>query len=216
MIRIFDHADAETGYVVIFAVVHARHFSGFAAHQRTAGLFAAFGDAGDHAGRGVHIQLAGGVVVEEEQRLGALNHQIVDAHRHQIDADGVVAFQIHRQTQLGAHAVGTGNQHRLAVFLRQRTQGAKPAQTAHHFRATGLFNYTFDAVYQCVACIDIDTCVFIAERGFVGHCAIPHDGLRFENCASDVDSGIRRGNSNSAGKRLRAACEPAPLFRHLY
>ncbi|MNT00431.1 hypothetical protein D3C72_1348640 [compost metagenome] len=170
---LFDHADAKAGHVVVFAVVHARHFSGFTAHQSTARLLTAFGDTGDHAGRGVHVQFAGGKVIQEEQRLSALNHQIVHTHCNQIDADGVVSFQVHRQTQLGAYAVGTGNQYRLAVFLRQRTQGAKTAQTTHHFRAAGLFNYTFDAVYQCIASIDIDTCVFIAERGFVGHCAIP-------------------------------------------
>ena len=168
-----DHADAEAGHVVIFAMVHARHFGGFTPNQRTTRLLAAFGDTGNHAGRGVHVQFAGREVIQEEQRLGALYHQIVHTHCNQIDADGVVSFQVHRQTQLGAYAVGTGHQNRLAVFLRQRTQGAKTAQTSHNFRAAGLFNYTFDAVYQCIASIDIDTCVFIAERGFVGHCAIP-------------------------------------------
>ena len=36
------------------------------------------------------VELAGGEVVEEEQRLGALHHQVVDAHGDQVDADRVV------------------------------------------------------------------------------------------------------------------------------
>ena len=151
-------------------MIHARHFRRFAAHQRAAGLQAAFGDAVNHACRGIHIQLAGRVVIEEEQRLSALYHQIVDAHRHQIDANRVVTFQIHRQTQLGADAVRPGDQHRLAVFLRQRAEGAEAAQATHHFRATGFFHDAFDSVDQSVTSININTGIFIAERGFVGHC----------------------------------------------
>jgi hypothetical protein len=35
----------------------------------------------------IRVELAGGEIVEEEQRLGALHDQIVDAHRDQIDPD---------------------------------------------------------------------------------------------------------------------------------
>src|SRR3546814_13206179 len=58
----------------LFAVrVHAGHFGGFAADQGAAGQFATAGDALDHGGGGVHVQLAAGEVVEEEQRLGTLH-----------------------------------------------------------------------------------------------------------------------------------------------
>ncbi len=43
-------------------------------------------DSGD-----IDVQLAGGVVVEKEQRLGALHHDVVGAHGDQVDADRVVA-----------------------------------------------------------------------------------------------------------------------------
>ena len=62
----FHHADAETGDVVIFPFIHARHFGSFTADQGTAGLFAAGADAGDHGSGSVHVQFAGGIVVEEE------------------------------------------------------------------------------------------------------------------------------------------------------
>ena len=75
---------------------------------------AALGDAGDHLRRMLHRQRAGGEIIEEEQRLGALHHQIVDAHRHQVDADRVVPPGLDRELQLGADAVGGGDQHRVA------------------------------------------------------------------------------------------------------
>ncbi len=78
--------------------------------------------------------------------------------------------QIQRQAQLGADAIGAGDQHRLAVFLRQRAQRAEAAQAAHHFRAAGLLHHAFDSVNQSIACININTGIFVAERGFVGHC----------------------------------------------
>ncbi len=106
-----------------------------------------------------------------------------------------MAFEIHRQTQLGADAISSGDQHRLAVFLRQRTQRAKATQSTHHFRAAGFLYYAFNTVNQIVTSININTGVFVAERGFVGHCGIP---TRLRLVAK-----IKRGNSTSAGKRLR-------------
>ena len=73
-------------------MIHARHFCGFTTDQRTAGLQAAFGDTVNHAGSGIHVQFAGCVVIEEEQRLCALYHQVIHAHRDQIDTDRVVMF----------------------------------------------------------------------------------------------------------------------------
>ena len=88
----FHHTDTEAGQVVVFAFVHAWHFSGFTADQRTAGLQTAFGDTVNDAGRGIHVQFAGRVIIEEEQRLSTLNHQVVYTHRDQIDTDCVVTF----------------------------------------------------------------------------------------------------------------------------
>ena len=131
----FDHAHAESGEVVVIAVVHAGHFGGFAAHQRAAGLQAALGDAGDHRRGDIHRQLAGGVVVEEEQGLGALHGDIVDAHGDEVDADAVVAAGVDGEAQLGAHAIRAGHQHRFAVALRQADQRAKAADPGKHLRA---------------------------------------------------------------------------------
>ncbi len=71
--------------------------------------------------------------------------------------------QIHGQAQLGAHAVGAGDQHRFAVTGGQFAQGAEAAQPGHDFRAAGAFGDMLDAVHQGVAGVDIDAGVFIAQ-----------------------------------------------------
>ena len=82
-----DDADAEAGEVVVVAVIHAGHLGGLAADQRAPACTQPSAMPRDHAGGDVHLQLAGGVVVEEEQRLGALHDDVVGAHGDQVDAD---------------------------------------------------------------------------------------------------------------------------------
>ena len=90
---LFDDADGKAGEVVFARRVHARHFRRLAADQRAARRLAAVGDAADDFGGDVDVELAAGEVVEEEQRLGALHEDVVDAHRDEVDADGVVAVR---------------------------------------------------------------------------------------------------------------------------
>ena len=115
MRALLDDADREAGEIVLAGGIHAGHLRGLAADQRAARLLAARGDALDDLGGGRDVELAARVVVEEEERLGALREDVVDAHRDEIDADRVVAVELERELQLGADAVGAGDQHRLAV-----------------------------------------------------------------------------------------------------
>src|SRR5690606_33832953 len=96
-------------------------------------------DTGDNSRGRVHVQLAGGIVVEEEQGFCTLYDQVVDAHGHQVDTDGIVLFQIDGETQLGAHTIGTGDQYRFLVARRDLTQGPKAAKTTKDFRTTSAF-----------------------------------------------------------------------------
>ena len=132
----FRRADREAGEVVVAFPVQPGHLGGLAADQGAAGLVAARGDAGDHLARLARIQLAGREVVQEEQRLCALHHEIVDAHRHQVDADRVMDAGLNGDLQLGADAIGAGDQHRIDEPRRlQVEQRAKAAQAAHDARA---------------------------------------------------------------------------------
>ena len=70
--------------------------------------------AGDHPLGDAVVELPGGEIVEEEERLGALDDQIVGAHRDQVDADAVVAAAVDRELELGADAVIGGDQQRIA------------------------------------------------------------------------------------------------------
>ncbi len=57
-------------------------------------------------GRDRHVERAGGELIEEEERLGTLHDEIVDAHGDEVDADRLVHAGLDRDAQLGADAVG--------------------------------------------------------------------------------------------------------------
>ena len=150
-------ADREAGEVVVAVAVQPGHLRRLAADQGAAGLVAARGDAGDHLPRLPRIQPAGGEVVQEEQRFGALHHDVVDAHRHQVDADGVVDAGLDRHLQLGADAVGGGDQHRIDEPRRlQVEQRAEAAQAAHHAAPIGRPRQRLDRLHQRIGRLDVD------------------------------------------------------------
>ncbi len=151
-------------------MVHARHFGRFSAHQRAARLHAAFDDARDEAFAHADVEFSGRKIVEKEQRLGALDDHVVDAHGHQIDAHGVVPAGVDRQAQLGADAVGSGHQHGLAVAIeRHLDQGAESAQPAQHLAAHGTLHVGFDAFDEFLAGVDIDSSLGVGYRGSLSH-----------------------------------------------
>ena len=106
-----------------------------------------------------------GEVVEEEQRLGALHEDVVDAHRDEVDADRVVAVERERELELGADAVGAGDEHRLAVALADLDQRAEAADAGEHLGAQRALGERLDALDQRVAGVDVDAGVAIGKRG---------------------------------------------------
>ncbi len=113
--------------------------------------------------------MAGGVVVEEEQGLGAADHEVVHAHGDEVDTDGLVLLELQGQLQLGADAVGAGDQHRLLVAGRDFAEGAKAAQAAHDFRARSALGDALDAFDQCFTGVDVYTGVLVAQGGLLAH-----------------------------------------------
>ena len=156
-------AHGEPGKIVVARRVHARHLGRLAAHQRAAGLAAAFGNARDDGAAGIHVQLAGGEIIEEQQRLGALDDQIVDAHGDQIDADRVVLAGGDGDFQLGADPVGGGDQDGIAetrgLQIEQRAEAAEAGRGAAARRAGG---QRLDRLNQSRSRIDIDAGIAIA------------------------------------------------------
>ncbi len=220
--RFFHRADAKTGQIVFAGRVHVGHFGGLAADQRAAGQFTAFRDPADHGHRGVDIELAGGEVIEEEQRLGALHQHIVDAHADQVDADLRVPAQRLRQLELGADAVGTGHQNRFAVPTREVEQGAETAKATHHLRSEGALDQRLDALDEGVAGIDIDPGIAVGQgrwRAHGGDCGSLRDG----HCTGTLlrRSAVRRNTvtllpNSPVARPMRLAgrrVQPAPAHR---
>jgi hypothetical protein len=122
-----DRADAEAGEVVIALRIHARHLGRLAADQRAARLAAAHGDRGDHPLGDLRIEPPAGEIIEEEERLGALDDQVVGAHRDEVDADTVVPAALDGELELGADAVIGGDQQGVAVARRLEVEEAAEA-----------------------------------------------------------------------------------------
>jgi nucleotide-binding universal stress UspA family protein len=81
------------------------------------------------------VELAGGEIVEEEQRLGTLHDEIVDAHRNEIDADRIVVAGIDGDLQLGADAVIGRHQDRVDEACGLEVEKtAEAADLAHRHR----------------------------------------------------------------------------------
>jgi len=75
-----------------------------------------------------------------------------------------VPAQGQRQSELGADAIGAGNQHRLSQpFQGQLEQRPETADAGQYTRPPGACGQGFDPVYQPVAGIDIHAGGAVAE-----------------------------------------------------
>ena len=124
----FDDADGEARHVEVIGRHDARVFRGLATEEGGPGDPTAFGDAGDQLFEPRRFEFADGDVVEEEERLGTDAGEVVDQHRDEVDPDRVVASDLTRDVELGADAVGRGDEHRRRVL--RRVEGEQPAEAA--------------------------------------------------------------------------------------
>ena len=85
------------------------------------------GDALDDAFGRRNVQLAAAEVVEEEDGFGALNENVVHAHRDQVLPHGIVAAELKGEHEFRAHAVGARDEHRIFVVLADFKKGAEAA-----------------------------------------------------------------------------------------
>src|SRR5690606_28857539 len=103
-------------------------------------------------------------IVEEQERLGALNNEIVDAHGDEIDADRVVLARLNGNLELGADAVIGGNENRVVEARSlQVEQSAKAADFAVGAGAAGRAHERLDLFHQRIAGIDVDACIGVAK-----------------------------------------------------
>ena len=130
---VLDHPHRETGQIDLIGCHDTGVLGRLATDQRAAGLAAALVHPGHDGGHRVRIDLAGGEVVEHEERLGADAHQVVHAHGHEVEADRLVAARGPGHDQLGTHSVGGGDQHGVGEAARvERELGPEAADARHH------------------------------------------------------------------------------------
>ena len=177
------HADAEAGQVVIAGGVDVGQDGRLAAQQGAVGLDAAGGDALDDLLQQGRIVLGHGHVVEEEQRLGPAAQGVVDAHRHQVDADRVVPADRHGHLELRAHAVGAGDQHRVLVVPGEELVGeieleeaGEPAFQGDHPRRVGPRQQPRQPGHGLSVDVQIDAGVFVGRFGHVAVVPSPRIG----------------------------------------
>ena len=168
-------SDRKAREVVIAVLVESRHLGGFAADQGATGFPAPLGDAGHNRRSRFRIELAAGKIVEEEQRFRALHHEVVDRHRHQVDADAAMQAGLDRDLDLGADAVGRRHQHGVLETRRLEVeQAAESAYFGVRPRPGGGADHRLDEIDQAVARIDIDARIRVSEPVFaVDHAQIP-------------------------------------------
>ena len=159
----FDDAHGEACEIVFPAAVEARHLGGFAPCKSAAGELAAARDAFDDPRRDVDIQAGSGVVVEEEEGLGADDEAVVHAHGNKILADAIVAVMVDGQAQLCADAIRSGHEHGSLVTLRQARQRCESADAAEYLRAARSCCGRRNAPDERRARINIDASIAIGE-----------------------------------------------------
>src|ERR1700730_311461 len=119
-----DHADDETGEVVVAQRVHAGHLRGLAAEERAASLAAGRGHAFDDLGEDLWIELAGGQVVEGEHGPRAGGGDVVHAVVDDVDANAAVRGRGYRDLDLGPDPIRACRQvapARQRIEARERT-----------------------------------------------------------------------------------------------
>ena len=128
---------------------------------RAAGLADALHDGLDD----VVFELAGGEVIEKEERRRTLHGDVVHTVVDQVLADGVMDAKLEGDLQFGADSVGARDQDGLGKLIEvEREEAAEAADLRQHLLVEGLARQHLDALFALLAAGDIDACVRIADR----------------------------------------------------
>ena len=158
-------ADGKARDVEIARGVKARHLGRLPADQGASRLRAPLGDALHDGGRNILVELAGRKIIQKEQRLGALDDNVVDAHRDKINADRIVEAALDRDLDLGADAVVGRDQDR--VDKPRRLEIEQPAESAKLRARPGTARGPgegADSIHDPIADIDVDPRLGVGER----------------------------------------------------
>ncbi len=136
----------------------------FATDQCAACLHAPFSDAAHDFGHALRRDPAADDVVGHEERLRAADHQVIDDHSDEVDADRAVTAGALGDQHLGADAVGGGGQHRPAHHGEPRRveQPGEAADPADHRRPDRLRDRLAHQRDRTFACLNVHASAGVA------------------------------------------------------
>ena len=129
-------ADAEAGKVVVALLIHVWQDGRLAADEGTVAFHAAVGNAPYDALKQRRIVAAHGDVVEEEERLGTGAEGVIHAHRHQVDAHGVVNAGERGDLELRPYSIGAGDEQWVLVAATKEPRKVEVKQSRESALAT--------------------------------------------------------------------------------
>ena len=160
-----DDADDEAGQIVFAILIEAGHLGGFPADEGAVVGAAGGGEAFDDLLEDGGLELAAGQVVEEEERRGTLDGDVVDAVVDEVGADGGVDAELEGELELGADTVSRADEDGIlplaAVERVKRSKAADPGQDVAVERGGG---EGFDAVLGTVTGGDVHTGIGVTDR----------------------------------------------------
>ena len=159
------NAHHETSQVVIRLLVEPWQLGGLTTDQRHPVGQAGTGHAGHQVRRLASVQASDAEVVQEEERIGALHRDVVDAMVDEVLADGVVPAESDRDLELGAHAIGRGDQHGIGPALGVKPEeAAESADAAQHLRRRGLRRRLADQLHRAARLVEVDAGFAVRSR----------------------------------------------------
>ncbi len=110
--------------------------------------------------------LAAGDVVQQEQRLGAAGHQVVDDHRDKVDADRVVDVHLLRDDAAWCRRRRSTRRAAGCWYLLQvqPEQSGEAADVADDLRPPGAVHLGLQQLHRLVAGVDGDSRVGVGDR----------------------------------------------------
>ena len=157
-----NDADDESRNIVLAVGVEARHLGGLAAKQRATVSAARAREPLDNLHGDVRVQPAGGQIVEEEERVGALHEDVVDAVVHEVHADRRVHAGHERDPQLGPDAVGARDEHRIVpAGVTEPEEPAERPNLGQHPRCERAARERPNPANDLVAGVDVDAALLV-------------------------------------------------------
>ena len=155
--------------------VASGHLGGFSAYESRSALNASLANTLDYVCNLFGHIFAAGDVVEEKQRLCSAADDVVNAHCHAVNTNGIVLVKQESELELGAYAVGAADKHGLCyAFEVKLKQAAETAYIRADPARHGLCYMLFHQLNGLVARRDVNAGGRVAVRsGILYHRIIP-------------------------------------------